>query len=569
MSHVFPSSPRTSRVPTTGGPITSTVAATTSGAGIATEIITAAFLIATAGMVATPTPVSAQQNTAALPTITYHYISRGGDTIGTETVTHIDGSVNGVLSLKGQPRIEWDQAVTNGKPGVLTMRVFAPGAAATAAPLQSGTVETRGDSVAVDFLGGAQRTKQTLASKTRAFPLVNASVLHAALLVSYAQMTKQTSVNMFLTSGAQTLTGTIARQADTTVFSFGNTGMRIVPAADGMPNMIDLTGQGAYVVRANSSAAAPPVAREAARINYDAPAGAPYTATHVRIPSGRGYELAATLTMPKGVTKSAVVVTISGSGPQERDSRISLVKDYAFFRLIADTLGKSGIATLRFDDRAVGESGGRDGASAATSADVADDVRAIIAWLRARADIDASRIILAGHSEGGMVAPMIAATDPQLRGIAIMAGTAFTGRTILMFQNQQAVSNAPGLSRAQRDSIMATVPAQLDSLGKTNPWINYFMSYDPIPTAKRVKQPVLILQGATDLQVTPEQADSLAVAIRSNGNSHVTLRKFPDTNHLFLHDTSGMPQKYSTLTDPKVGNNVLGTLVDWVISVAK
>lgn len=532
--------------------------------------IVASVLVLFTGLLFIATTTAAHAHAqAGPPDITYLYLSKGGDTLGTETVSHTAGSVNGVLALKGQPRIEWAQATVNAKPGILTMRVYAPGAPLTAAPVQEGTVESRGDSVYVDFVGGSQRMKQALASKSGAFPLVNASVLHAALLVSYAQMAKLETINLFLTSGAQTMPGTVSRHADTTVFKLGNTEMRIVPGPDGMPASIALPGQGAYVIRANGDAAASTAAKNAGRINYDAPSGAPYTAIQVRIPSGRGYELAATLTLPKGVSQSPVVVTISGSGPQERDSRIPMVQGYGIFRQIADTLGRRGIATLRFDDRAVGESGGRDGAANATSEDVADDVRAIVKWLRARSDIDASRIFLAGHSEGGMVAPMVAATDANIRGIVLLAGPGYTGRKIIMFQNQQAVSHAPGLSQLQRDSIMATVPAQLDSAGKANAWLGYFLAYDPIATAKRVKQPVLILQGATDLQVSPEQADSLAAAFRLHGNSHVTLRKFSDTNHLFLHDSSGMPQNYASLTDPNVRKEVLGTLADWIVQIAK
>lgn len=512
------------------------------------------------------TPVLLAQ-AATLPSLTYLYLNKGGDTLGTEVVSHEATSITGVLTLKGQPRIEWVQSHQNAKPGVLTLRVFAPGAAPDATPVQQGTAETRNDSVYVDFVGGSQRTKQAVASKAGAFPLVNASVLHAALLAAYAQRAKLEHIELFLTSGAQTVPGMISRAGDTTLFKLGNTEMRILVGADGMPSLVELPGQSARVVRANGRVTLP--SSDESRVNYDAPPGAPYTATHVRIPSGRGYELAATLTLPKGVAKSAVVVTISGSGPQERDSRISLVPGYEIFRQIADTLGRRGIATLRYDDRAVGESGGRDGVAQATSADFADDVRAIVAWLRTRSDIDADRIMLAGHSEGGMIAPMVAATDPRIKAIALLAGTAYTGQRIIMFQNKQSIDAAPGLTPAQRDSIFATVPAQLDSAGKATPWLGYFLSHDPVVTAKMVKQPVLVLQGETDMQVTPEQADALVAAFRSNGNTDVTLKKFANTNHLFLQDSSGAPQHYSELPDPKVRKDVLGALADWAVAMLK
>ena len=272
---------------------------------------------------------------------------------------------------------------------------------------------------------------------------------------------------------------------------------------------------------------------------------------------------------PKGASKTPVVITISGSGPQERDSRIGTVPGYEFFRQIADTLGRRGIAVLRFDDRGVGESGGRESAVKSTSADFADDVRSIVAWLRARADVDATRIALAGHSEGGLIAPIVAASDPRLKAVALLAGPAYDGRQVLMYQNRQVIDKAPALSAGQRDSIWKTVPAALDSLSNANPWMAFFMSHNPRTTARQVKQPVLLLHGETDRQVTVEQADSLLSALRSSGNRDVTLRKFSATNHLFLTDSSGLPGGYAQLKDPKVRKDVLGALADWAVRVLR
>ena len=511
-----------------------------------------------AATAATPAP-----QPAAAP-ITYVYVRGTNDTIGLEVIRHTATAVSGVLTMKGQPRVEWSHAVRSGVPGVLTMRMFAPNAAADATPLQTGTVDVRGDSAFVDFSGGGQTIKRGIATTTGAMPLVNASVLHATLLAAHARLTNSGTLSVFLTSGAQTMQATVSQSADTTVMKLATSDMRIVAGRDGMPVTILLPGQNARVVRANSA-----VSESAARINYDAPADAPYVAQHVRIPSGRGYDLAATLTVPKGVAKAPVVITISGSGPQDRDGRIAIVPGYQPFRQIADTLGRRGVAVLRFDDRGVGESGGLATATKATSADFADDVRSLITWLRARPDIDGARIMLVGHSEGGIIAPMVAATDPALRAIALLAGTAYPGKRILMYQNQQGVNALTALSQKQRDSVMATVPAQLDSAGKATPWLGFFMAHDPLVTARRVKQPVLVLQGLTDQQVTPEQADTLSAVLRASGNRDVVLAKVPATNHLLLSDSSGAPQGYATLKDVRLGRAVLGPLVDWVVRVAK
>ena len=495
---------------------------------------------------------------------TFYYVRDAGDTLGTETVSQAATSITGVMSMKGQPRIEWTQALASGTPSILTLRLFAPGAAAGAEPLQSGTIEVRGDSAYIDLGTATQRNKQTLAAKAGALPLVNSSVLHAALLASYARLKSRASIDVFLTAGAQTLPAGVTQVGDTTVFKLATSEMRIVSGPDGIPTLIRLPGQGTSVVRGGSDAKV-----GAPKINYDAPAGAPYTAEHVKIPTGRGYDLAATLTRPTRSGKVPVVITISGSGPQDRDSRISLVEGYAMFRQVADTLGRRGIAVLRYDDRGVGESGGRETAAKATSADLADDARSVIAWLRTRPDIDGTRIALAGHSEGGMIAPMIAASDPQVKGIALLAGQAYTGLRVSLYQNRQAVDGVPTLTAKQRDSIMATVPTSLDSAGKAIPWLGFWLKHDPVAVARTVKQPVLILQGLTDTQVSPEQADTLAVAFRKGGNKDVTLRTFPATNHLFVPDTSGKFTGYTSLKDPKVRPAVLGAIADWSARVLR
>ena len=520
------------------------------GRAIGIAVLSAAVAALVAGAL-----VARSAHAQGMPPVVYYYVRDAGDTLGTETISQTATSVTGNMSIKGQPRVEWTLAHVGPVLGILSMRIFAPAAAAGAEPLQFGTVEVRGDSAYVDFATGTQHQKQAIATKAGALPLVNASVLHAGLLAIHARQTNAASFNVFLTSGAQTLPVSVTQAADTTVLKLATSEMRIVMSADGMPALIRLPGQGTSVVRAGVSAGA-------ASINYDAPVGAPYRAEQVRIPSGRGYDLAATLTRPVSTTKVPVVITISGSGPQERDSRISLVNGYEIFRQVADTLGRRGIAVLRFDDRGVGASGGRETAIKATSADFADDVRSIITWLRARPDIDGTRIALAGHSEGGMIAPMIAASDPQVKGIALLAGPAYTGLRVSLYQNRQLVDGATSLTPHQRDSIMAGVPAKLDSAGKATPWLGFWLTHDPVPVARTVRQPVLILQGLTDTQVSPEQADTLAAAFRSGGNKDVTLRTFPATNHLFVPDSSGKFAGYTSLKDPHVRPAVLAR---WLI----
>jgi pimeloyl-ACP methyl ester carboxylesterase len=209
-----------------------------------------------------------------------------------------------------------------------------------------------------------------------------------------------------------------------------------------------------------------------------------------------------------GHRRAAEIITSTGSGLQDRDEALPSVAGYRPFRQVADTLARHGIATLRLDDRGYGASGGN--GRTATSRDFADDVRAGLEWLRHRPEIDPTRLAIVGHSEGGLIAPMVAATDTALRGIVLLAGPSRTGRDIVGFQQRSAIARAEGLSEAQRDSLIRVSQAATDSLARSSPWMAQFLEYDPLPTARMVRRtPVLIEQGAPDLQVTADQAPEL------------------------------------------------------------
>jgi hypothetical protein len=296
--------------------------------------------------------------------------------------------------------------------------------------------------------------------------------------------------------------------------------------------------------------------------DYAAPAGAPYTAEEVTVNAG-GHTLAGTLTLPKDARgRVPAVVLITGSGAQDRDSHSPLIPDYRFFRQVADTLSRRGIAVLRMDDQGWGASKGDP--SAATTADFADDIRAGIAFLRARPEIDPERIGLAGHSEGAIIAPLIAAGDPRIRAVVLLAGPSRTGNRIVDFQVRDA-RIADGLTGTALDSAVAVAVAGRAAAAEI-PWLRWFLEHDPLPVARQVRAPVLILHGATDRQVTPDQAPELEAAIRAGGNRDVTVRVFPALNHLFLHDPEGTadPARYARLREKRVPAEVLGSLADWL-----
>ena len=205
-----------------------------------------------------------------------------------------------------------------------------------------------------------------------------------------------------------------------------------------------------------------------------------------------------------------------------------------------------------------------------TSADFANDIRSGIMYLRSRPEIDGSRVGIVGHSEGGIIAPMIAVGDPNLRALVLMAGSATRGREIIMEQNRYVIDSVAHLTGPARDAALAKAGRSVDSLGALGGWLGFFLAYDPATAARQVRTPVLIVQGETDRQVPPAQAQLLANAFRSGGNRDVTVRMFPATDHLFLADSSGAfadatgALRYTKLPSLRVRPEVLGTIADWL-----
>ncbi len=438
---------------------------------------------------------------------------------------------------------------------------------AGAAPRQEARFTFPGDSVIVEIINiGKPTVTQRLGSKAGAVPYINPSTSVIELVVARALASGQSpaKVPVFAVAGGQTFDAIVTRVGSDSVVVVLNGGeMRF--AVDGQARIKGgrVPAQNISIERVNEVAAS---AFASEVPDYSAPRGAPYRAIEVMVPTPMGHRLAGTLTIPKTASASnrvPAVVTITGSGSQDRDEYLPIVKGFRPFRQIADSLGRRGVAVLRMDDRGNGGSGGI--APGSTSADFADDIRAGLAFLRARPEIDGTRLGLVGHSEGGLIAPMVAATDPELKGVVLLAGPSRPGRGILEFQLRNNFRRDTSQTQAKRDSMIAGVPAMVDSMGKSDAWLGFFLSYDPGATARRVKTPILILQGATDQQVTADQAPELEAAFKAAGNGDVTVRVFPEMNHLFIHDPSGVPSGYTQLKRTSVEPDVIGALVDWFV----
>lgn len=490
----------------------------------------------------------------------------GRDTFAVENVTRVPGRLTTELTGRaiGRLGIRADLGA-EGTIQSLSLIAWRPGSPADSAPGQAARIVMEGDTAVVTFSIPEGTPDQRVATKAGAMAYLNPSfaLVEQALRRARSLGGDSVTVPMFLIQGGRTMAATVAWGAeDSATVELAGSTLHLVFSGDGRLLSGSVPSQNLTITRVDGAHLAP---LTMAPPDYSAPPGAPYTAEDVRVPTPGGFELAGTLTRPAGEGPFPAVVLITGSGSQDRDEAIPMIAGYRPFREIADTLSRRGIAVLRLDDRGYGASGGE--AADATSEDFADDIQAAVRWLGDQRGIDASRLGLVGHSEGGLIAPMVAARDTTLAAMVLIAGPAETGREIIHYQQRYAIEHNPGISPAGRDSAEADAQRQLEALAERQPWIGFFLDYDPLPTARKVKDtPVLILQGATDRQVTPGQADTLAAAFRAGGNPDVTEHVFPDMDHLMLPDTVGDPAGYATLKTRHVSPALLGTMADWLAS---
>jgi len=310
--------------------------------------------------------------------------------------------------------------------------------------------------------------------------------------------------------------------------------------------------------------------------------------------------LAGTLTLPAGKGPFPAVVLISGSGPQNRDE---LVFGHRPFLILADHLTRAGVVVLRFDDRGAGQSTGV--FAAATSADFAGDVAAAVDYLRSRTDIDRRHIGLIGHSEGGIIAPMVAAARKDIAFIVLLAGPGETGEKIILSQSRllmQGSGMAPEAleenmqtqaklmhiaasaadTAVARQEIRALLRQQAEKEGQTaeldknpqmldvqvsqllSPWFRFFLNSDPAVYLKKVKCPVLALDGELDMQVPAEEnLRGIEAALKAGGQKPPTIYKLPGLNHLFQNAKTGMPQEYTQIEET-MSPKVLQIISDWI-----
>ena len=321
----------------------------------------------------------------------------------------------------------------------------------------------------------------------------------------------------------------------------------------------------------------------------------PYGTEDVTFTNGAatGVVLAGTLTLPKASAPYPAIVLVAGSGPNDRDETIAGHKPFA---VIADALTRRGLAVLRFDKRGVGKSSGNYGA--ATTADFASDAAAAAAYLRSRRDIAPDGIGLLGHSEGGLIGPLVADADSKLAYLILLAGPGVRGDQILVAQNR-AIGQAAGLTAAQLDaaasvnrSLYDLVAAERDDAklkaaleGKlaaagipesarpseiaelTSTWLRSFITYDPGPALSKLRLPVLALIGSKDLQVPPAQNIPVLRAALA-GNPLAQVETIDGVNHLFQTTETGLPEDYARIAET-ISPAVLAKIGDFAVAYGR
>jgi pimeloyl-ACP methyl ester carboxylesterase len=304
--------------------------------------------------------------------------------------------------------------------------------------------------------------------------------------------------------------------------------------------------------------------------------------------------LAGTLTLPKKEGVYPVVVLISGSGPQNRDEELF---DHQPFLVLSDYLTRNGFAVLRYDDRGIEKSEGN--FNAATTQDFASDVESALKYLRTRKEINPKKMGLIGHSEGGLIAPIVAAKDKDLAFIVLLAGPGVPISELMLLQKEK-IERQAGVPEVEllknqeifkgayqlisdtetNDVLFKTKLAKYfsekfdlptshkDVLGITglitSPWMFNFLKLNPADFLKNVRCPVLAINGAYDIQVTSrENLQAIKMILDKSGNKKVTVKELPTLNHLFQESKTGAVSEYETI-EQTISPMALTEILNWL-----
>jgi uncharacterized protein len=302
----------------------------------------------------------------------------------------------------------------------------------------------------------------------------------------------------------------------------------------------------------------------------------------VKIPAS-GFNLAGTLSQPRGTAPEGAkgrfpaIVLVPGSGPTDRDETVAGIP---VFGQLAAFFADAGYFVIRFDKRGVGQSGGR--METATLQDYAEDVLAMIRFLKKRKDVDGERIAVFGHNEGGWVGLIAASRTEDIRAVVLAASASGSGGDLVLEQQRHLLdlttltSDEKQVKVDLQKRIQAAVlgqgpwddvPPELRKQADT-PWFQSMLRFNPSQVMPKVKQPLLMLQGELDRQVPAHHADALADLARARWRKarpdSVEVRRFPDLNHLFVKAKSGEVSEYGELAGGQVDPQVAAATVEWL-----
>lgn len=308
----------------------------------------------------------------------------------------------------------------------------------------------------------------------------------------------------------------------------------------------------------------------------------------------QGNLLAGTLVTPKNFNKkSPILVMITGSGAQDRNEEMF---EHKPFLVIADDLAKKGIATLRLDDRGIG--GSEKGKDGATSADFATDINSGVNYLVKNGY---KNIGLIGHSEGGMIAPMVADLNKNVKILVLLAAPGIPILDLVLDQNKK-LAESTNLPQAAIDEVLAIKSktftyarnyngkdfkadftkyleenypnmsvqeraAYIDQM--SSPWFQYFIKFNPNDYLSKVKIPVLAVDGSLDLQVSAkENLAGIKNSLTKAGNKNFETVEFEGLNHLFQTATTGNPSEYGQIEET-FSPKVLDKISSWILQLQK
>lgn len=317
------------------------------------------------------------------------------------------------------------------------------------------------------------------------------------------------------------------------------------------------------------------------------------------------YLMAGTITKPQGEGPFPAIVLVSGSGPQNRNSEFF---NHRPFLILADYFTRNGYLVLRYDDRGIGESKGY--FAKVTTKDLADDTNGAIEFLNERSDVDVSKLGIMGHSEGGMIAPIVASQNPHVDYIVLIAGPGVPVRNLMEYQlnhqyelleglSKEGLASGKEFNKKMIDLVIQDKPNDkiVDELRQLtskfyydltkeeqkllapseqrfyfqiapsmmNQYMKYFLAFEPHDYLIQVKVPTLAINGKKDIQVRwKDNIQGIEDAFEESGQEKMlTTKTYKNLNHLFQTSKTGEGDEYF-INEETFNQKAMEDILNWL-----